>query len=114
MTIEYKQIAQARENSTNPVSLYSPSKDAAGNTETANIFVKFVNVTTAAVSVRVFHDDDGTTYDETTAIAWDIQIDPGTILEMDKIFMNDADGNLAYRSSVANAITATVYTVVKT
>lgn len=108
MTIAYEQIAQARENSTTAVSVYSP---AAG--EAVQVFVKIANVGTGVATVRVFHDKDGTTYDKETAVAWDIAIEPGQILELDKIFMSNASGNLAYRSNTANALTATVYGIKK-
>ena len=106
--INYKQLAQARENSTNAVSIYSPS---AG--EVVQIFAKICNTSGAVAAVRVFHDDDGTTYDETTALFWDVNLAAGGTLEVDKVFMDDSTGNLAYRSSVANALTATVYGVIK-
>lgn len=109
MALTYSQLAQARENSTNAVSVYSPSSG-----ETVQAFIKIANTTAAAVAVRVFHDDNGTTYDESTAIVWDVEVDTGQILEIDKIFMDDATGNLAYRSASANALTATVYGIVKT
>jgi hypothetical protein len=106
--IEYKQLAQARENSTDAVSIYSP---AAG--EIVQIFLKICNQSGAVATVRVFHDDNGTTYDESTAIMYDMTLAAGATLEIDKVFMNDSIGNLAYRSSVANALTATVYGVIK-
>lgn len=108
MILEYKQLAQARENSTNAVSVYSPS---AG--ETVQVFVKIANVTSATAAVRVFHDNDGTTYDESTALAWDVDIGAGEFLEIEKVFMDNSSGNLAYRSETANALTCTVYGVVK-
>jgi len=109
MALAYSQLAQVRENSTNAVSIYSP-----GSGETVQVFLKITNVITSTVAVRVFHDEDGSTYDEGTTIAWDINIEPGSFLEIDKIFMETAAGNLAYRSAVANALTATVYGIVKT
>ena len=108
MTIEYSQLAQARENSTNAVSIYSTSVG-----ETVQVFLKISNSTTSTVKARVFHDNDGTTYDETTQIAWDVDIMAGSFLEIDKVFMNNENGNLAYRSSVANALNATVYGIIK-
>ena len=108
MIISYSQLAQSRESSTNAVSIYSPS---AG--EIVQIFLKIANTTAATVAVRVFHDEDGSTYDESTTIAWDVDIEPGQFLEIDKIFMETAAGNLAYRSATANALTATVYGIVK-
>jgi hypothetical protein len=108
MTIEYSQLAQARENSTDAVSIYSP-----GSGETVQIFLKIANTTTSVAAVRIFHDEDGSTYDESTSIAWDVNINPGQLFEVDKIFMETAAGNLAYRSDTANALTATVYGIVK-
>ena len=106
--IKYEQLAQVRENSTNAVSIYSSDPG-----QVVQIFVKICNTSGAVATVRVFHDDNGTTYDETTALFWDMTLAAGATLEIDKIFMGDSTGNLAYRSSVANALTATVYGVIK-
>ncbi|MGW8300423.1 MAG: hypothetical protein ACWGNO_00060 [Desulfobacterales bacterium] len=43
-----------------------------------------------------------------------MKILPGALLELDHIFINNAAGHIAYRTSVANALTATVYGVVRT
>jgi len=108
MSITYSQLAQVRENSINAVSVYS-----SGSGETVQVFMKIANTTSASRYVRVFHDNDGTTYDETTSLLWDIEIEAGQFYEIDKIFMDNPSGNLAYRSDVANALTATVYGIVK-
>jgi len=111
--VDYKQLGQARENSTNAVSVYSP-----GAGETAIIPSKgvcVINQSGAAATLRLFLDDDGTTYDETTALIWDMSCPPGLPVHYDGVItMNDATGNLAYRSSVANALTITVFGAVKT
>lgn len=104
----YTQLAQHRENSTNPVSVYSTSSD-----ETVQVFLKLTNLTNDVVAVRVFHDLNGTTYDQSTALVWDLELGPGTILELDHVFMDDSTGNLAYRTDTANAINATVYGIIK-
>lgn len=106
--IGYSQLSQSRENSTSAVSIYSPN---AG--QTVQAFVKITNVDTVNVECRVFHDNDGTTYDQTTALVYDMRIQPGQILEIDHILMDNENGNLAYRSSVANALVATVYGIIK-
>ena len=108
MTIAYDQVAQARENSTNAVSVYA----GAANTE-VQCFVTVCNTTSGDVLLRLFHDKDGTTYDENTALVWDVIVEPGQVFDKDKIFINGNSGNLAYRSSVANALTITVYGVNK-
>lgn len=106
--LSYSQLAQARENSTSAVSIYQ-----CNDGETVQVFLKIANVSASPALLRIFHDDDGTTYDQSTALIYDLKIMPGELLEVDHIFVNDSSGNVAYRSSVANALTATVYGVVR-
>lgn len=101
----YKQIGQARENSTNAVSVYSP----AASTQTIVRSIIVTNTSGADAKVRIFVDSNGTTYDESTAVAWDVIVRGDTSWDREVTFcMNDSSGNLAYRSSVANALTITV------
>jgi len=108
MAFQEKQLAQARENSTNAVSVYSP-----GSGVTAVIRTIIVcNQSGADVTFRIFLDDDGTTYDQSTALYYDIPIMTDSSVEINTfIAMNNSSGNLAYRSSVANALTITVFGV---
>jgi len=106
--LAYSQLAQHRENSTSAVSIYSPPVD-----RTVQGFLKLCNLTDDEVMVSVFHDVNGTTYDETTAIIYDMVLYGGQLLEVDHIFMNDSTGNLAYSTSVANAVNATLYGVIR-
>lgn len=108
MTISYTQLAQFRAANTSPLSIYS-----SGVSETAQVFCKFANVSGGAALLRVFHDHNGSTYDQSTAICYDLKLLPGEIFELDHVFLNNPSGNLAYRTSVASAITATVYGVVR-
>ncbi len=106
MALTEKQLGQARENSTNAVSVYSPG--ASTKTIIKGIFV--ANTSGAAATVRIFIDDNGTTYDKSTAIVYDVNIPVDSILNIDTfIAMNDSTGNLAYRSSVANALTISLF-----
>jgi hypothetical protein len=109
MTIDYTQLAQQRENSTAAVSIYQSSV-----AQTVQLFMKFANVSSAPAKLRVFHDQNGSTYDQSTAIIYDLKLLPGEFMEVDHVFVNNPSGNVAYRSSVANALTATVYGVVRT
>lgn len=106
--LEYSQLAQHRENSTSAVSIYSPPTG-----RTVQGFLKLANLTDDAVQVSVFHDQSGTTYDESTAIFYNTYLYAGQVLEVDHIFMNDSTGNLAYSSSVANAINATLFGIIR-
>lgn len=110
MSIQFYQIDQVRENSTSPVSLFSLSVDM----RQAQIYLKIANTSNAGALARVFHDASGSTFDETTALVWDLKILPGEFLEVDHIFMSilNPSGTIGYRTSVANALTATVYGIV--
>ena len=106
MAFQEKQIAQARENSTNAVSVYSPGADVTAAIKTIHV----CNTTGSVVKLRLFHDDDGTTYDQSTALEYDIMIPANGSYDWDGFLaMNDQTGNLAYRSDTANALTITVY-----
>jgi hypothetical protein len=62
------------------------------------------------VKFRIFADDDGTTYDESTALFWDVTIEGNTTVELDTFMALDGSaGNLAVRTSVANALTFTAF-----
>lgn len=105
MAIQEQQLAQARENSTNAVSIYSPSSN-----ETAIIkSIILCNVTSSLSKVRIFIDNDGSVFDESTAIFYDINVHGNETIELDSyIPMNNENGNLAYRVDVANSVTITV------
>lgn len=111
MALLYRQFGQKRENSTNAVSVYSP----AASTEAIISSIVVANTTASTVKVRMFLDINGTTYDESTAIAWDVDILGNRVWDREVTFcMNNSSGNLAYRSSVANALTITVSGLEKT
>lgn len=106
MALTYSLLGQKRENSTNAVFVYSP----AASTETIIRSVIIANTTASTVKVRMFLDDNGSTYDETTSLAWDVEIPGNSVWDREvTLCMNDATGNFAYRSSVANALTISVF-----
>lgn len=107
MAFVEKQLAQARENSTNAVSVYSPP-----NARTTAIVKTIIicNSTAGAIAVRLFLDDDGSTYDQSTALLYDYSIAANSYVELNGFYpMSDSDGNLAYRSATANALTITIF-----
>ena len=98
------QLFQSRPADTNAVSVHSPN----GKTKVTRIFV--CNTSGAGSSFRLFHDEDGTTYDETTALHWNTAVGADTtVVVADEVDMNNASGNLAVRSANANALTFTGY-----
>lgn len=101
------QLGQARENSTSAVSVVTPPTGHKHKIET----IILCNQSGAAATFRIFFDNDGTTYDQTTALYYDADLpaDSTLTITFDKgLYLNNG-GNLAYRSSVANAITITVF-----
>lgn len=108
MPFQEKHLGQKRENSANAVSVYSP-----GECITAIIkSVVICNHTDGAGTFRLFLDDTGTTYDESTTLYFDSPIAAKTTVQFDTYWpMNNESGNFAYRSSIANGITITVFGV---
>jgi len=104
--MEEQQLGQTRPADTNNHSIYSPS---AGETTVVSTII-ICNTSGSAVTYRIFVDDDGSTYDQDTALFYGISLDANTtdILQT-HIGMDDSNGNLAVRSSSANALTFTVH-----
>lgn len=99
-------LAQLRPGNTTAVSAYSPP-----STTQAQI-TKVIVCNTAATTqkFRIFLDHDGTTYDETTALFWDVVVSTDTTVEIDgDWWMTDSSGNLAVRTDSASAFTFTVF-----
>ena len=109
MTDDYKQLAQARNSNTTATSIYSPP---AGTTTIIRCIV-ICNTSAAAADVRIFLDNDGTTYDQNTALVYDAAVPAGgDPVQMDGFYvMDSSSGNLAYRTSVGNALTVTLFGV---
>lgn len=103
----YKQLGQLRPADTTAASLYSPSSGS-----TARLIVLFVcNLTGAGVAFRIFHDRDGTTYDQTTALYYDVTQAANTtsLIDLKGLYMNNSSGNIAVRSATNDAFTFTLY-----
>lgn len=68
------------------------------------------NTTSAPASYRLFFDADGVTYDETTALLWDIDVPAGKAdLIETEIALNSENASIGVRSSVADALTFTAF-----
>ncbi len=96
-------LGQLRPADTNAASLYSPP----GEAEPFFITVVISNTTGSTASYRVFLDDDGTTYDQTTALYYDVDLATKTAIRIPIGVMNNPDGNLAVRSETNDALTFT-------
>lgn len=106
MAFTPKQLGQSRPSSTTAASVYSPASGVVTQIKTITI----CNTSGAAAAYSLFHDDNGTTYDETTALYWNISLDADQTETIDvNLAMSDSSGNLAVKTSVSNALTFTVY-----
>lgn len=106
MNLQEKQLGQARPSVTTAVSIYSPASDITGIIKTIYI----CNTSAASATLRIFVDDDGSTFDETTALFWDASLGAGETLQLDTfIALNDSSGNIGVRSNTANALTFTLF-----
>jgi len=103
MALTELQLAQSRPGGTTAVQVYSPPASTTG----VVVFMTIANTTGSPALARVFHDDDGTTYDESTALIWDLSIAANTTVYEKVYWPIDENGNLAVRTSAANALTFT-------
>lgn len=102
----FKTLGQVRPSGTTAVSLYSPP----ANTDTIVSMIKCCNVSGAAVDVSVFLDDDGSTFDTSTALHFEVELFAGETLEVTgTITLNNSAGAIGVQSSVANAVTFTLF-----
>ena len=105
MNMQEKQLGQLRPADTNAASLYSPAANITGIAK--NLVI--CNTTATPDTFRVFLDDDGTTYDQSTALFYDAPIAANTTVLVDMYSpMNNAAGNFAVRSGTASALTFTL------
>jgi hypothetical protein len=101
-----RQLAQARPSSTTAESLFSNPI----NSQYVLSVVNICNVSATAAALSLFHDVDGATYDEGTALLWAYTLAPGEVLQYEANLSGDlAAGNVGIKTSVANALNFTAY-----
>lgn len=101
-----KLLGQARENSTSAVTVYTlPARTTA---VVKNMTV--CNQTGSVATVRIFLDDDGTTYDQSTALFYDLELQANETLSFTSFMgMSTAGGSIGYSNGTANAVTITIF-----
>ena len=100
------QLAQARPLDVNTVSIF--------NVSSGEIFaiasIVICNTSGLDTTYRVFHDNDGSTYDESTALFWDADIRANSSHTIEIFLaMDNSTGNLAIKSGASSALTFTLY-----
>ena len=102
------QLAQVRPSGTTAVSAY----EAGIRTEITRVVV--CNTTGAAVDFSLYHDDDGNTFDQSTALYYEVSLGANETLEIisesvGSGLMVASGGQIGARASAANALTFTLY-----
>ena len=105
-----KLLAQSRPSTTNATAVYNTSKTGMV-TEVYSIWI--CNTSGADATFRAFFNNNGTTYDQTTALFWDTPIYAGSSIFIEAAnqpiaTLSTTTARLAVRSSVANALTFTI------
>jgi hypothetical protein len=102
-----EQLAQARPANTSTATLLNPIDN--------NLYIVYTimiaNVTGTAANASVFHDKDGTTYDQSTALLYQVSV-PGndtTILTFEKGITVRGDGHIGIQSGTSSSLTYTLY-----
>jgi hypothetical protein len=113
MAIALKQLAQTQLTTTAATSIFQVT---AGQ-EAVIKAVRVCNTSAGNVTIVLYHDNDGTTYDNTTTVL------PQTTVAANKIvtdggemtyMMNNTAGNFAAKAGTANALTITLYGFIRT
>ncbi len=106
-------LAQVRPANTTAATAYTSENKV---TEITSIIV--CNTTGSPVTFRVFHDVQGTTYDQSNALWYDVSLaaNASTVLNSESpnggIFLNPGD-SLGVRVGTGNGITFSIYGVVE-
>ena len=104
------QLVQSRPANTSTATAFTATKQ----TEITRIII--ANTTASATTFSLYHDDDGTTYDQTTAIVYSAALAANTTQFIDGFgagggLMVKKSGTLGIQSGTASACTFTVYGV---
>jgi len=101
-----RQLGQLRPTGTSAETLFTVPYFGQVNAEVINV----CNVSAAAVDVSIFHDVDGTTYDQTTALLYTHTLAVGAVLQIDAPIGDYQNaGSIGVQVSIANAANFTLY-----
>ena len=111
-TIQEQQLGQQRPpTGGTAVSLYSPGASETGIVKSITV----TNTSGASATYRIFVDDNGTTFDQTTAVAYDVTLGGGEFHVLSIYWpLDDATGAVGVECDTNNAITFTAFGAVIT
>ena len=99
------QLAQQRNSTTDATSILANTSG-----RWAIKTIKVCNTSEQEAKFSMYHDEVGTTYDESTALYWEVPIESKeTVLFDTYMCTGSTSSNVAYKTSVANALTVTLY-----
>jgi hypothetical protein len=105
-----RQLAQVRPAGTAAVDGWSP--DFFGQFEVT--LIHCANVSGAAINISLFHDINGTTYDEDTALTWVHEIPAGGVYQLESSLVGYSSlENFGVQCSVADGVTFTFYGILR-
>lgn len=105
-----KVLGQIRPLSSGTFNIYSPS--GTGNVRAINLLMVVTHLLNfGSPVIRIFHDDDGTTYDESTALYWDYPMEPAvpSTIKFPLGPISNPAGSIGIRSNVGGGIIYTLY-----
>ena len=106
ITAPIRQLGQLRPSGTSAEVLFTTPYFGQLDISTINI----CNVSAAAVDISVFHDVDGSTADQTTALVYTHSLAVGAVMQIDAPIDDYQNaGTISVQVSVANAANFTVY-----
>jgi len=106
MNLQEKQLGQLRPANTTAASLYSPVANVTGIIKTLHV----CNTTASSAKFSIYSDDNGTTYDESTALFFDVLLAANTTVQISMfVAMDNEAGNFAVQTDTASAITFTLF-----
>jgi hypothetical protein len=106
MAVEVKMLGQLRPADTTAATLYTKAQDS--KVWLDQLFI--CNTTGSPATYRVCIDEDGSTYDETTALYWDVDLATKVSIVIDlKAYLDTASGSVGVRSGTSDALTFTLF-----
>jgi len=106
MPVGIKMLGQLRPADTTAATLYTKAQDS--KVWLDQLFV--CNTTAGAIACRVCVDEDGSTYDETTALYWDKSVGANDTLVVDlHAYLETDTGSVGVRTATGDALNFTLF-----
>jgi len=106
MAVFVQMLGQLRPANTTAAALYTKSQDS--KVWLDQLFI--CNTTGSTATYRVFVDEDGSTYDETTALYWDVDLVTKLSVVIDlHAYLDTESGSIGVATGTNDALTFTLF-----